>query len=31
MGFSKQEMMQREQRIIEFADLGDFIARSRAT
>lgn len=25
MGFSKQEMMQREQRIIEFADLGDFI------
>jgi ABC-type polysaccharide/polyol phosphate transport system ATPase subunit len=25
MGFSKQEMLQREQRIIEFADLGDFI------
>jgi ABC-type polysaccharide/polyol phosphate transport system ATPase subunit len=25
MGFSKQEMMQREERIIEFADLGDFI------
>jgi ABC-2 type transport system ATP-binding protein len=25
MGFSKQEMKQREQRIIEFADLGDFI------
>ncbi len=25
MGFSKQEMKQREQRIIDFADLGDFI------
>jgi ABC-type polysaccharide/polyol phosphate transport system ATPase subunit len=25
MGFSKQEMMEREQRIIQFADLGDFI------
>jgi len=25
MGFSKQEMLQREQRIMEFADLGDFI------
>jgi ABC-type polysaccharide/polyol phosphate transport system ATPase subunit len=25
MGFSKQEMMEREQRIIQFADLGNFI------
>ena len=25
MGFSKQDMMQREQRIIQFADLGNFI------
>ena len=25
MGYSKQQMMEREQRIIEFADIGDFI------